>query len=184
MRESRGMKELALTNLYYGFDRPIIEDLSLLLEGDTPLERFQMFEINDAECGSLVRALPNVHKIKVLSLNFPYRVDVPKESLLRAFEQNSSLIQVHVLRCENANFIYLNAQDCARIDFYTKRNEYLPRLLEAPNNKEVPLSLRPRLLWIAKQWPTGPSLMFQFLVLFEKDGGQDETTRSKRLRVE
>lgn len=70
-------------------------------------------------------------KSKILPWTSHWRIDVSKEILLRAFEENSSLVKVFKQRDHDDNFVgYLNAHDLATIRFYTKRNEHLPRLLE------------------------------------------------------
>lgn len=178
MRLSRGLKELDLIEMDGSF--PLIKNLRILMEGDTPLERFKLSYINDAHCQALIHALPNAHSIKELTIGNYRRNSVSKERLLHAFEKNSSLVQVQVGDPEDEDD-YFNADDLAKIRFYTNRNEHLSRLLKAPIG-EVPLSLHPRLLYIAKRCQTGPSLILQSLLLLNDSVGQEDWKMSCKRR--
>lgn len=174
MRQSRGLKELDFTNL----DSPLFTDsqeLRILLEGDTPLERFKLSQIDDEECHALIEALPNVDRIKELTLDFMDGIAVPKVSLMDAFQKNSSLVQI-------STDDYFDNDDLACIALYLERNEQLPRLLKAPVG-EVPLCLRPLLYKVAEQWKTGPSLIFHSLVALKDSLGLRWENGCKRHRV-
>lgn len=142
------------------------------LEGETPVEHFQLHRLCDETCRALIEILPGMQKVKQLCWGLDAELTIRKEDLLRAFEKNSSLVEATFMEYSN----FFNADDVARIRVYGKRNEQLPLLLESPTSI-VPLYLRPQLFGIAKASHTGPLLVFRNLLRL---GGAIGPTKAKR----
>lgn len=166
MRHCLGLHELNFVD-YSGDDALNFSIVLELLKAETPVKRCKLSMIGDATCRNLIQVLPHARRLKELTLGIDTGISLPNESLLCSFEKNSSIVKIVIEGYLN----YFNAHNMARIRFYTTRNEQLPRLLAA-GISEVPLSLRPRLLCVAKQCHSGPALIFQSLIGLRDSVGQ------------
>ena len=183
-----GLNELEVDNIKTGEN---IIRLPSLLTGETPLECCKLSWLGVDECQTLIQVLPQVHKVKVLTLGFAGTILNVKAGLLHAFKKNSSLVKVviqyytdvHEDNHVGNDYIRFNVQELTKIGFYTKRNELLPKmLLEAPLS-EASLSLYPKLFFIAKSSQRGPWLIWQsFLGLEDAIGPKGDKRRSWKRR--